>query len=372
MKKILLCADLHAGIRTWGVDRRDELLLALSQIYDVARDFNVDALFALGDIFHSFRYPGEDVVLPIAKFFSEVLSLPAKPFIYLLKGNHDWSGIRIWELFQGDGRFVFVDDVSFVTLGDMVIFLVPYLRRHDLPKGMEIEEFLKVRWKDAPKGSIRLCFAHMALEGTPLSLSEITLPERILVDFEIDKTICGHIHRHYKVKGKSSSIYYVGSPIRLDFAEEGNDLGVYVVDERADIIDVPLQGKSLVTLEYDDEAEASSKLCESLDKVAKDAYVRVVLNRSALPVSQLLDKFRLLTDDRIVAVSVNDGILQTTSSSQDPFDVLGLWKRFIDNQDEDDATKEILKAIGESLLLGKDPSTMWSELKSFFETDEQE
>jgi len=369
--KILVCADLHAGIRTWGVDRRDELLLALSQIYDVAKDFNVDALFALGDIFHTFRYPGEDVILPVAKFFSEILSLPSKPFIYLLKGNHDWSGIRIWELFQGDGRFAFVDEVSCVKLGDLVIFLVPYLRRHDFPKDMEIEDFLKLQWKNAPKGNTRLCFAHMALEGTPSSLSEITLPESILVDFGIDKTISGHIHRHCKIKGKNTYVYYVGSPIRLDFAEEGNDLGVYVVDERADIIDLPLRGKSLVTLEYEDEVEASRLLCESLDKISKDAYVRVVLDRSTLPVSQLLEKFRLLADERIVVVSVNDGVSQITSSRQDPFDVLGLWKRFIDNQDEDDATKEILKAIGESLLLGKDPSTMWSELKSFFETDER-
>ena len=370
--KILVCADLHAGARTWGVDRKEEILFALSQIYDVAMDFNIGALFVLGDVFHSFRYPGEDIVTPVAEFFSKILNLNSKPFVYMLKGNHDWSGIKIWELFQDDGRFVFVDEVTFLRLDDFMVFLVPYLRKHNLPKGKELKEFLESQWDSAPEGGVRLCFAHMALDETVPGLSEVTLPEDILRDLKVDKTICGHIHRHGRIMDRDVPVYYVGSPLRLDFTEEDNHLGVYVIDEKANVIDIPLEGRPLVTLQYEDEAEASARLKESVESVSQDAYIRVILDRSSLPASQLLEKFRFLVDERIVVVSINEGFTPITSSTQDPFDVVALWKRYIECQEEDDVTKQILKTVGESLLLGKDPSTIWQELKFYFEIGEQE
>ena len=141
--RILVCADLHAGARTWGVDRKEEILFALSQIYDVAMDFDIGALFVLGDVFHSFRYPGEDIVTPVAEFFSKILNLNSKPFVYMLKGNHDWSGIKVWELFQDDGRFIFVDEVTFLRLDDFMVFLVPYLRKH-FTKGERIKRIPRI------------------------------------------------------------------------------------------------------------------------------------------------------------------------------------------------------------------------------------
>ena len=86
----------------------------------------------------------------------------------------------------------------------------------------------------------------------------------------------------------------------------------------------------------------------------------------------MLEKFRFLVDERIVVVSINEGFTPITSSTQDPFDVVALWKRYIECQEEDDVTKQILKTVGESLLLGKDPSTIWQELKFYFEIGEQE
>lgn len=369
--RILVCADWHAGARTWGVDRLEETISALSQMYEAARDFKVDALFVLGDIFHSFRYPGEEVVMPIANFFSSVLSLPWKPTVYLLKGNHDWSGIKIWELFQSDGRFVFVDEVTYANIGDFLIFLLPYLRKHDCPKEEELDEFLKSCWKGAPKANMRLCFAHMAVEDTVPNLSELTLSKDVLKDLEIDLTICGHIHRHGRVSEETPPIYYAGSPLRLDFSEEGHCTGLYIIDEKGNIEDIPINSKELITLRYDDEEEAFKSLSTSSQLIPRDAYLRVIVNRSSLPISQLLDKCRNLGGEQIVVVAVNEGMISEISSPQDPFDIIRLWKHYIESQEENESTLLILKKIGEKLLSGKDPSTMWNEIKSYFEAGER-
>ena len=251
--RLLLSGDWHVGATTWGVDRGEEILSALDQIVAEAERRRPDVVALLGDLFDRFRYPGDGPVRLVVSTVRRLLDLPSRPHVIVLRGNHDWSGVKIWEILSGDDRLHVVDSPTRLDVAGAHFTCLPYLRPHQIPPG-GLEELLAPLLPSDEEGRWRFLLAHMAVEGTVPGLREVTLPLSLVEKGPFDALFCGHIHRHGAI-AESSRAFYTGSPYRLDFSEEGGIVGLLDVDDGV-IRTVPLRARELLTLTYDDEEAA--------------------------------------------------------------------------------------------------------------------
>ena len=53
--------------------------------------------------------------------------------------------------------------------------------------------------------------------------------------------------------------------------------GLYIIDEKGNIEDIPIKSKELITLRYDDEEDAFKSLSTSSRLIPRDAYARLSL-----------------------------------------------------------------------------------------------
>ncbi len=361
--RMLVTGDWHIGARTWGIDRLDEAREGLRQISCLAEAFRVECIVVLGDVFDHFRYPGEDAVTLVASSLRCLLDQPQRPTILLLKGNHDWSGIKVWEILEGENRLKIISQPTSINLGPYRLLLVPYLRLHQLPPE-GIIKLLEDAWAQSSPRGIPIAMAHLAIEGSAPADFEVTLPIDSLAELGIETAICGHIHRHGDIplKAKAFKAFYCGPLFRLDFAEEGQPLGCFLIEEGS-LRAVRLEGRPLKTLKYADENEAMAKLESDLSCLSSDAFVRVALKSASLNDSQLFERFRALKrGEQIVTISALRPRREGEDGSLYELNVNELWKRYVGEMEQDDVLKDMLCEAGISLLHGDDPSMIWERL----------
>ncbi len=358
--RLLLSGDWHVGAATWGVDRSEEIRSALDQIVDRAERTRPDVVALLGDLFDRFRYPGDGPVRLVASTVRRLLDLPGRPHVIALRGNHDWSGVKIWEILSGEGRLHVVDEPVGLDVAGAHFACLPYLRPHQIPPG-GIEEIVAPLVVPGGRDCWSFLLAHMAVEGTVPGLREVTLPLSLVEGGPFNALFCGHIHRHGAV-AEGSRAFYTGSPYRVDFSQEGGEVGLFDVDDGV-IRTLPLHARELVTLRYDDEETARTGLEEDL-RGHEESWVRVALERSSLSRALLLERFRALRGgERIVQLRLQTVVREEGQSPPLEFDVDALWRRFVETEEADLPTRELLTRAGAALLAGKEPEEVWHLLK---------
>jgi len=363
--RMLVTGDWHVGARTWGIDRLDEAREGLRQVCRLAEAFCVECIVVLGDVFDHFRYPGEDAVTLVASSLRRLLDQPQRPMVLLLKGNHDWSGIKVWEILEGESRLKIVNQPTSINLGPYRLLLMPYLRLHQLPPE-GIIKLLEDAWAQSSPQGIPIAMAHLAIEGSAPADFEVTLPIDGLIGLGVETAICGHIHRHGDIpsKVKAFKAFYCGPLFRLDFAEEGKPLGCFLVEEGS-LRALRLEGRPLKTLKYADENEAMAKLESDLNRLSSDTFVRVALERASLNDSQLFERFKALEKGgQIVTISALRPQREGKDDSLYELNVNELWKRYVGEMEQDDVLRDMLCEAGVSLLHGDDPAAIWERLCS--------
>ena len=68
--RLLHTADWHAGRNLRGIDRTPEIVAALEQILEMARDAKVDAILVAGDLFDT-QNPSAEAETAVYRFFLE-------------------------------------------------------------------------------------------------------------------------------------------------------------------------------------------------------------------------------------------------------------------------------------------------------------
>lgn len=360
--RFLLSGDWHVGATTWGVDRSDEVASALAEVVNQASRRRPDVILLLGDLFDRFRYPGDGPVHLVASTLRRLLDLPGEPHVVLLKGNHDWSGVKVWEILSGEGRLHVVDRPALLSFGDADFLCLPYLRPHQIPPG-GLEALLEpLRGSGSQEVRWRFLLAHLALEGTVPGLKEATLPLSLLKKGAFDAVFCGHIHRHGQVLTDPPA-FYVGSPYRVDFSQEGVDVGLLWGADGV-VQSLPLQARELKTLDYDSEKTALEALEEDLTR-HEACWIRVFLKEASLSRAVLLERFRNLRGgERIVQLRLGSSgeTEEAIDEGAEPLVVEELWRRFVEREEGEGPRRELLIQAGSALLLGRDPEEVWSLL----------
>ncbi len=339
--KILHFADLHLGVETYGrIDpatglssRLLDFLNALDQVVDFAIENKVDLVLFCGDAYRS-REPTQTHQREFAKRINR-LSTSGIP-IFLLVGNHDLPNAigraTTTEIFDTLAvKNVYVSnrpDIYHIPTksGTIQVASLPWLRRgalltRDETKNLTFDQ-INQRLEQALSSVIAsnvsklapklpaILAAHVWVSGAQVgSERSMTIGQEhalllsAVANPAFDYIALGHIHRH-QVLGSDPPVVYPGSLERLDFSEEKDDKGFYLVEidpnkeagKRLTSFDFhQVMGRRLLTIDVNIEPEDADPtavvlkaIAEQQDKV-KDAIVRLNISLPAEGEGRLRD-----------------------------------------------------------------------------------
>jgi len=265
--KILHFADLHLGVESYGhIDpatglssRLLDFLSALDQVVDYALENKVDLVLFCGDAYKT-REPTQTQQREFAKRVSR-LSANNIP-IFLLIGNHDLPNAigraTTTEIFDTlSVKNVYVSnrpDIYRISTrsGTIQIASLPWLRRSALLSKEETKNLnfdqIKERLQQTLTRTIEfnaskldpglpsILAAHVWVAGAEIGSERLMTigQEHVLLLSNVanpafDYVALGHIHRH-QVLADSPPTVYAGSPACLDFSDEEDEKGFYLVE----------------------------------------------------------------------------------------------------------------------------------------------
>ena len=339
--KILHFADLHLGVESYGrinpetglSTRLEDFLNALDQVIDYALENKIDLALFCGDAYKS-REPTQTQQREFAKRIYR-LSTGGIP-VFLLIGNHDLPNAigraTTTEIFDTLAvKNVYVSnrpDIYRIPTnnGTIQIVSLPWLRRSGLlsreeTKNLTFEQInqrlqqilTNIITASIPKLDPELpaiLAAHVWVSGARVgSESSMTIgQEHVLLVSNIahpafDYIALGHIHKH-QVLSDSPPVVYSGSLERLDFSEEEDDKGFYLVEiepgketgKRQVSFDFhPVSGRRFLTIDVTIESPDIDPTSTMLKAIAEqeekigDAIVRLNISLPAEVEGQLRD-----------------------------------------------------------------------------------
>jgi len=275
--RIVHTSDWHAG-RLWkNLRRLDELEAALGSLAEFIETEHADLLLVTGDIFDTGAPVAEAERLVFA-FLKRMGAAGVKTIV--IAGNHD-SPARL----QAWGSLAELAGVHVVARPQpadkggvihfekrkgerAVIAAVPFASTRDLVSAAMLAESdtaARQRYADGLRriveqlcskfepDAINLLMAHTHIDGAVLSGSEreVHVGEQWAATAQALPTnahyvALGHIHRPQRLPAAPSPAEYAGSPMQLDFGEEGEQKSFVVIDAEprspASIRRVPYKG----------------------------------------------------------------------------------------------------------------------------------
>ncbi len=339
--KILHFADLHLGVESYGrpdpssglSSRFHDFLSALDQVVDYALENEVDLVLFCGDAYKS-REPSQTQQREFARRINR-LSTSGIP-VFLLTGNHDMpnaigraTAIEIFDTLTIEKVYVsHRPDIYRIPTnnGTIQIASLPWLRRSTLlgkedTKNLSFEEInqkLQQILSNIIAASIpkldpslpSILAAHVwvgnAQLGSERSMTIGQEPVLLLSNVAnpaFDYIALGHIHKH-QVLSDNPPVVYSGSLERLDFGDEADDKGFYLVEIEPDkesgkrqvSFDFhPAAGRRFLTIDINVKAEDINPTASVLQAIAeqessiREAIVRLQISLPAQIEGQLRD-----------------------------------------------------------------------------------
>ncbi len=339
--KILHFADLHLGVESYGrldpdtglSSRLLDFLSALDQVVDYALENKVDLVLFCGDAYKS-REPSQTQQREFARRIRR-LSSSGIP-IFLLIGNHDLPNAigratttEIFDTLAVENVYVSNrPDIYRIPTnsGTIQIVSLPWLRRSALlskeeTKNLSFEQ-INQRLQRVLTDIIAACSskldpglpsilaAHVWVSGAQVGSERLMTigQEHVLLVSNVanpafDYIALGHIHKH-QVLSQNPPVVYAGSLERLDFSEEEDEKGFYVVEiepdketgkRRVSFDFHPVTGRRFLTVNIGidspdtDPTSAVLKAIAEQGKDVGDAIIRLNISLPAEHEGQLRD-----------------------------------------------------------------------------------
>lgn len=323
--KFLHTSDWHVGRTIRNRSRSDEHRAVFTEIVDIAKYEQIDAVLLTGDVFHE-RRP----TLEAQELLVETLAELARQQIssVVIPGNHDDPSLL--RALKPLGDLVNVHIISdagealdslVVPLGERggsecaLIGCLPYLHPHQALSTAEgvgtsedarmsayqtklqeyfraLEEHLKRRDKNA----IAIVLAHVDIQGSEFGggewRSNVFSINGAVLPAHVQYVALGHIHKPQAAPGARAQARYAGSILQMDFGEREQQKSVCIIEAHpgkpASVSQIPLtKGKRLLRRS----GTAEALLAQTCDFT--DAWVEVVVSRGKGDVS-LVEKIGAL------------------------------------------------------------------------------
>jgi exonuclease SbcD len=272
--RFLHTSDWHVGKTLKARSRHDEHAAVLSEILDIARREKVDAVLVTGDVFDS-SAPPPDAERLVYDFLSELCGarIPA----VIIGGNHDHPRrlLAIREILQRLDIHVRPEParpeaggVIQLTRGGETaqIAALPFVSAGKVTDAARLLDAEEGRYQDYAERigamadalsrsftpqTVNLFLAHVYVDGSvPCgSEREIHIAKPYAVPAQrfpstAHYVALGHLHRPQEIPAAAPT-YYAGSPLQLDFGEEGQQKRVLIIDARpgrpAELTSIPLR-----------------------------------------------------------------------------------------------------------------------------------
>lgn len=333
--RLLHTSDWHLGRETYRVSRRPDHEAAIDEIVTLAQETKPHLIIHSGDLFDGPRPSYDDLSLGV----SALQRLAAVAPVVVVCGNHDSPALfRLFTQLLGDGAPVrFVDVARVPEAGGILEFAgdrderirlttLPFIHANRLVTGFEdpslrtalyadrvaaIEQRLAtglIEKYDANR-DVLLFAAHLYVGGATYGKSERALhvsdtyasrPESVPA---VTYAALGHIHKPQALPGGTAG-RYAGSPLQLDFGEEGEDKVTVIVEARpgrpANIEARPMaSGRRLLRL-----AGTLAEIPAQAD-TARGKLVHVTV-RSEDPVPDVADQIEAMLPGAVILEVVED------------------------------------------------------------------
>ena len=408
--KILHFADLHLGVETYGhtdpttglSTRLTDFLASLDRLVDYAIENEVDLVIFCGDAYKT-REPTQTQQREFARRINRLSSNDIPTF--LLVGNHDLPNAigraTSTEIFDTlSVKNVFVSnrpDVYKIPTrsGPLQVASLPWLRRSVLlsreeTKNLNFEQ-MKEKLQQALTSAIEvniskldpelpaILAAHVWVAGSQVGTEkQMTIGQEHVLLFSsmakpaFDYIALGHIHRH-QVLSENPPAAYAGSLARLDFGDENDEKGFYLVDietgkgggqRQVSFEFQPVEGRRFLTIEAALEAEDADPTTTVLAAIAqqekklKEAIVRLNITVPSSLEGQLRDAeirealqgahFATVARETVREARLRLG--QFTAEEITPLDAL---KKYLETKKTSPERTKVLLEYGERLIRGE-------------------
>ena len=338
--RILHFADLHIGVENYGrtdpatglSTRLQDFLAALDELVDYALGNDIDLVLFAGDGYKS-RDPSQTQQREFARRIVRLTSggIP----VFLLVGNHDLpyaagraTAVEIFPILGvpgvtvGSGLGTYVMETR--TGGPLQIVAVPWITRswlltqdeyrtlssHSLNQVMEdkLGNLLAVEYAKLDASLPAVLAGHLAgtwaIPGSErimkFGVDPVFLSSTLWQDFgsPVEYGALGHVHRQDQPNPPMSNgrfpLVYSGSLQRVDFGEEGQEKGFYVIDidpalpagDRLRSYDfVPVRSRTFLTIEVRCRtANPTEEVLNAIDRKAREVQGAIVRVQVSLPV----------------------------------------------------------------------------------------
>jgi DNA repair protein SbcD/Mre11 len=310
--KILHTSDWHVGKVLKGRDRYDEHEAVLRSIIQTARAHDVDLVLIAGDLFETSAPSPKSQGLVMRALLA--LREDGR-HVVAIAGNHDNAGLldSVYRPVLGELGLHIIGTPKTPAAGgtlslttrageQVTVAAVPFLSQryavraaelllhenaeHALDYARRVAAIVAALTEPFTADSVNIVMAHATLLGGRRGGGERDV--QTAFEYEVPSGIfpssahyaaLGHLHRQQEIPAPCPA-FYSGSPLAIDFGEEGNEAGALIITAspgiRADARRVDIRGgRTLRTLRG------------SLDQVIADgeqdgeAYLRVILAEKA-------------------------------------------------------------------------------------------
>lgn len=248
---------LPDGRSSWLVTQLD----LVEQIFDYARENNIEFVFFDGDLFEDKSKIDTTVYNAVWELFANLVTDGFK--IFFNTGNHD-----IYTQNRRSSLMPFSDIVAVITQPEdfpdhnYLIRIIPYGMTEGNLKVDKTTEYDKY-----------ILFTHENIAGLKLGPTDYVGQSNLkpILFSRWDYVFNGHIHKPQILK----NVYNVGSPMQQDFGEAGEEKG-FLHYKDGEIIRVPLDSPKFITV-----SGFSPKLEKKISKNDRD-FFRVDIESSEL------------------------------------------------------------------------------------------
>lgn len=259
--RFLHTADWHAGKTLKGRSRLDELEAALNEMLEIAVREKVDCLLVAGDVFDA-QAPPPEAERVVYRFFSELVARRIRAVVS--GGNHDHprrlaalkplldplaiavrgevarpqdGGVVEFEARGERARIAVLPWAPEGKIVDAARLLAPDAEWYG-EYAQRLERMIATLAAGATAQTVNVLTAHLFVMDADTSGSEraihVARPYAVTAQaFPESLQYCalGHLHRPQEVLSPSRAVY-AGSPLQLDFGEQGQRKRVVLADIR--------------------------------------------------------------------------------------------------------------------------------------------
>ncbi len=231
--RILIFSDLHLHNHVYGATIVDGVNSRLQDgrnvLHQIAEYCEVDPVSHIvfaGDLFHSHGKLDASVLKVAYEGFQEILD-SSGCYIDVIVGNHD-SGVKDMSVHALHWLKAFSDD-----LGDEFIRVIdkPTHNWSGVHTGFSFLQYTESvdEIKEFFDNANETCFMHAGIDGVPMKSGFVpgSAFNTDMIPDHVQYVFAGHYHGHMKVTDKATVI---GSPLQLNWADEGDDRGFIVYD----------------------------------------------------------------------------------------------------------------------------------------------